>query len=572
MGDAGHVGADGPTEAQVERMFLALDADGSGRLELGEIAALAQNLGQDMSEEDLDDAMAEMDEDDSGGVELTEFKHWFIAQFGVAEEPEPEPEPEPEDDLRTKIVKIYEARLGADHARRKVSEVDSLLARWKGTDAALLKNVMVKYGVKDLSSVSTEKLTLKALAARAERDRLRSSAKTPPQEISMRVENERVHFRIVTNDEATKKREQVFEDAQLEYQKILANKIQIEWRMSVKRHARNRVSASTAIAAHYRGWRVRTTMLHRLAVMTIQLHWRRYHTRRHVVLLELFDVAVRYIQRRVRWRQSRHRERKAVLAREAVKACWERQARRHKDVVKRRKERQQAAQARRKAAFQECMAQVKSYHAEQEAKRAAIEAAEAAERQRVLEEQARKIIRKHLIRHLLRMRLRAKVKERRAVEVQGMQSMLNDAIANLLQEAEEKEALADDAATGQAAASKAAADGSGEALKALAGAGTGAAAWRRKAKTLRVVGALGRSVVAAEGSAATEDSAAPADGGPALRGKAGLQAASALIAPRKRRKKKKPGAAAMAVMRLHRSGAMQRRTPDRLAPLEVSAE
>ena len=109
---------------------------------------------------------------------------------------------------------------------------------------------MVKYGVKDLSSVSTEKLTLKALAARAERDRLRSCAKTPPQEISMRVENERVHFRIVTNDEATRKREQVFEDAQLEYQKILANKIQIEWRMSVKRHARNRVVS--AIAAHYR--------------------------------------------------------------------------------------------------------------------------------------------------------------------------------------------------------------------------------------------------------------------------------------------------------------------------------
>ena len=73
MGDAGHVGADGPTEAQVEQMFLALDADGSGLLERGEIAGLAQDLGQDMSEEDLDDAMAEMDEDDSGGVELAEF-------------------------------------------------------------------------------------------------------------------------------------------------------------------------------------------------------------------------------------------------------------------------------------------------------------------------------------------------------------------------------------------------------------------------------------------------------------------------------------------------------------------
>ena len=123
MGDAGHVGADGPTEAQVEQMFLALDADGAA----GSSAArspLAQDLGQDMSE-DLDDAMA-------GWTKTTlaasscRVQHWFIAQLvwpragagaGRAE-----------DDLRTKIVKIYE--LGsAQTTRGKVSEVDCLLAR-----------------------------------------------------------------------------------------------------------------------------------------------------------------------------------------------------------------------------------------------------------------------------------------------------------------------------------------------------------------------------------------------------------------------------------------------------------
>ena len=70
-------------------------------------------------------------------------------------------------------------------------------------------------------------------------------------------------------------------------------------------------------------------------------------------------------------------------------------------------------------------------------------------------------------------------------------------------------------------------------------------------------GALGRSVVAAEGSAATEDPAAPADGGRRCEAGRGFSR-RALIAPGG---EKKPGAAAMAVMRLHRSGAMQRRTP-----------
>ena len=49
-------------------MFQVLDADNSGTLDRSEIAVLAQELGQEMSEEALDAAMREMDDDGSGGL------------------------------------------------------------------------------------------------------------------------------------------------------------------------------------------------------------------------------------------------------------------------------------------------------------------------------------------------------------------------------------------------------------------------------------------------------------------------------------------------------------------------
>ena len=50
------------------QLFAHIDVDGSGTLEREEIAAMSKELGNDLTERELDLAMAAMDEDGSGGV------------------------------------------------------------------------------------------------------------------------------------------------------------------------------------------------------------------------------------------------------------------------------------------------------------------------------------------------------------------------------------------------------------------------------------------------------------------------------------------------------------------------
>ena len=76
--------------SQIARFFRELDVDGSGTLNQTELWRLARKLGSAMTEDDVERAMAEMDPDRSGVVDLQEFTRWWTR------EPEPEPEPDQE--------------------------------------------------------------------------------------------------------------------------------------------------------------------------------------------------------------------------------------------------------------------------------------------------------------------------------------------------------------------------------------------------------------------------------------------------------------------------------------------
>ena len=66
--------------AGLAQLFAHIDVDGSGTLEREEIAAMSKELGNDLTERELDLAMAAMDEDGSGGVDLEEFTAWCVSR------------------------------------------------------------------------------------------------------------------------------------------------------------------------------------------------------------------------------------------------------------------------------------------------------------------------------------------------------------------------------------------------------------------------------------------------------------------------------------------------------------
>eukprot|EP01051_Picozoa_sp_SAG22_P022959 SAG22_NODE_5718_length_965_cov_1.461894_1_plen_250_part_10 len=64
-------------EAQLRSLFNEFDEDGSGDLSEVEINKLARRMGHRMTSLELEQAMAEMDEDRSGEIDFTEFKNWW---------------------------------------------------------------------------------------------------------------------------------------------------------------------------------------------------------------------------------------------------------------------------------------------------------------------------------------------------------------------------------------------------------------------------------------------------------------------------------------------------------------
>ena len=71
---------DDPEEAEIRDLFNTIDEDGSGTLEDDEIAALAVELGCPMTDEDVAEAMSEMDTDGGGDVDWEEFLFWWQDQ------------------------------------------------------------------------------------------------------------------------------------------------------------------------------------------------------------------------------------------------------------------------------------------------------------------------------------------------------------------------------------------------------------------------------------------------------------------------------------------------------------
>ena len=65
------------TDEQLKEVFTNADTDGGGTLDRDEIAALAVKLGKRLSKKELDEAMKDMDEDDSNEVDFDEFKAWW---------------------------------------------------------------------------------------------------------------------------------------------------------------------------------------------------------------------------------------------------------------------------------------------------------------------------------------------------------------------------------------------------------------------------------------------------------------------------------------------------------------
>jgi hypothetical protein len=62
---------------EVRAVFKSIDLDDNGTLERDELAMAAERLGQSMSEQELDAAMSEMDEDGSGEIDFDEFLSWW---------------------------------------------------------------------------------------------------------------------------------------------------------------------------------------------------------------------------------------------------------------------------------------------------------------------------------------------------------------------------------------------------------------------------------------------------------------------------------------------------------------
>merc|ERR1719321_846314 len=62
----------------LKQEFDAYDEDRSGYIDVKELKELLEKLGEELSEEELDQAFRELDQDGSGEIEFFEFVEWFI--------------------------------------------------------------------------------------------------------------------------------------------------------------------------------------------------------------------------------------------------------------------------------------------------------------------------------------------------------------------------------------------------------------------------------------------------------------------------------------------------------------
>jgi len=72
------------SKADLVMLFSQFDADDSGDLGRDEIAELAKSLGKKLTKKELETAMKEMDEDESGEVDFEEFFRWWNIAYEKA--------------------------------------------------------------------------------------------------------------------------------------------------------------------------------------------------------------------------------------------------------------------------------------------------------------------------------------------------------------------------------------------------------------------------------------------------------------------------------------------------------
>ena len=71
---------DDAEKGKLLELWKAMDADGSGTLDRGEVRACMESMGKKLSDKEFDSAMAEIDADNSGEVSFEEFLEWWQRQ------------------------------------------------------------------------------------------------------------------------------------------------------------------------------------------------------------------------------------------------------------------------------------------------------------------------------------------------------------------------------------------------------------------------------------------------------------------------------------------------------------
>ena len=65
-------------ENEVKAAFNKFDADGSGAIDRDELAALSKDLGYELNDEELKNALRDLDLNKDGVIDLYEFSRWYF--------------------------------------------------------------------------------------------------------------------------------------------------------------------------------------------------------------------------------------------------------------------------------------------------------------------------------------------------------------------------------------------------------------------------------------------------------------------------------------------------------------
>ena len=79
--------------AECKEAFVLFDKDGDGTIVKEELAIVMASLGHEASDRDLDNMIAEVDEDGNGEIDFAEFLQMMAKNVKVRRPPSPSPPP-----------------------------------------------------------------------------------------------------------------------------------------------------------------------------------------------------------------------------------------------------------------------------------------------------------------------------------------------------------------------------------------------------------------------------------------------------------------------------------------------